>query len=306
MRIGLNLPAVEGSMAGGTARWADLLSLAREAEAAGFDSLWMPDHLQVTWSDHTRDAWECWTLLAALAAVTSRVSLGSLVTPTIWRNPALLAKMAASVDEISGGRLVIGLGAGWQAPEYAAFGYPTDHLVDRFEEALAVIVPLLRTGRVAFDGTYYTGHAELRLRGPRASGPPILIGAKGPRMLRLAARHADGWNAQGPFRRADDLGEITAAADAACRDVGRDPRSLRRSASVVIDLGDARGEWKGHEQPEEGRVQEVVEVLRGFACAGLDEVQVWLVPTTGETLKAFGPVLERLATLPGCAADGRR
>jgi alkanesulfonate monooxygenase SsuD/methylene tetrahydromethanopterin reductase-like flavin-dependent oxidoreductase (luciferase family) len=294
LKVGLNLPAVEGSMAGRTARWTDLLALARRAEEIGFDSVWMPDHLQVTWAAETHGAWECWTFLAALAATTSRIEVGSLVTPTTWRNPALLATMANSVDEISAGRLVVGLGAGWPAPEYEAFGYSSDHLVDRFEEALQIIVPLLRTGHADFAGTHYSAHeADLLPRGPRPNGPPILFGAKGPRMLRLAAQHADGWNAQGPFRQPDDVRALQAAADAACDEVGRDPRSLRRSASVVVDLG-GPSEASGADGEAAPGIAAAARTLRGFGQAGLDEVQLWLTPTTHETLKAFAPVLESL------------
>jgi alkanesulfonate monooxygenase SsuD/methylene tetrahydromethanopterin reductase-like flavin-dependent oxidoreductase (luciferase family) len=295
LRVGLNLPAVEGSMAGGTARWIDLLALAQQAEQVGFDSVWMPDHLQVTWADHTRDAWECWTFLAALAARTSRIELGSLVTPTVWRNPALLAKMAHAVDEISAGRLVVGLGAGWAAPEYGAFGYPADRLVDRFEEALRIIVPLLRTGHADFEGRYYMARgAELRLRGPRPDGPPILIGAKGPRMLRLAAQHADAWNAQGPFREPEAVRDLQGAADAACVEVRRDPRSLRRSASVVLDF-EGRSDRATIAGSSLRGSAEIATVLRGFARAGLDEVQLWLTPTTGEKVEECGRAIDVLA-----------
>src|SRR5207249_1659918 len=180
------------------------------------------------------------SLLAALAAATQRVELGPLVSPAGFRNPALLAKMADTVDEISGGRLVLGLGAGWKAPEYAAFGYPTDHRVDRLEEALQIVVPLLRTGHVDFEGTYYQARGcELRPRGPRLGGPPILVGAKGPRMLRLAATYADRWNAEGPLRRPEDVAPLRRAGDDACAAVARDPATLGRSASVVIDVAGA-------------------------------------------------------------------
>jgi alkanesulfonate monooxygenase SsuD/methylene tetrahydromethanopterin reductase-like flavin-dependent oxidoreductase (luciferase family) len=126
----------------------------------------------VSWQEHTRRVWEGWSLLAALTAATERVELGPLVSPAVFRNPALLAKMADAVDEISGGRLVLGLGAGWDAPEYAAFGYPTENRVDRFEEAFRIVAPLLRTGRVDFAGRYYRAlGCELRPRGPRPTGP---------------------------------------------------------------------------------------------------------------------------------------
>src|SRR5881227_1304251 len=188
LKVGINLPTVEGTMEGSTASWADLFAFAERAEALGFDSLWVPDHLLLTWQEQTHGIWECWSLLAALAAVTHRVELGPLVACTAFRSPALLAKMADTIDEISGGRLIIGLGAGWDGPENRAFDIKSDHRVDRFEEALQILVPLLRTGRVDFAGTYYQARdCELRPRGPRIGGPPILIGARGPRMLRLAA-----------------------------------------------------------------------------------------------------------------------
>src|SRR5262249_18256567 len=206
LKVGINLPTTEGGIAGKTARWADLFAFAERAEALGFDSLWVPDHLLLTWQEHTRGIWEGWSLLAALAAVTQRLDLGSVAAGTDSRSPAVLAKMADTIDEISGGRLIVGLGAGWDGPENRAFDMKTDHRVDRFEEALQIIKPLLRTGRVDFAGKYYqAGECELRPRGPRPGGPPILIGAKGPRMLRLAATYADLWNAEGPLRRPEDI-----------------------------------------------------------------------------------------------------
>jgi alkanesulfonate monooxygenase SsuD/methylene tetrahydromethanopterin reductase-like flavin-dependent oxidoreductase (luciferase family) len=242
LKIGLNLPTVEGTLAGKTATWADLLAFAQRAEALGFDSLWVPDHLLLKWQEQTRGIWECWSLLAAMAAATSRVELGPLVTCAAFRSPALLAKMADTVDAISGGRLILGLGAGWNGLEYRAFGVPGDHRVDRFEEALQIIAPLLRTGRVDFAGQYYQARgAELRPRGQRPGGPPILIGAKGPRMLRLAATYADLWNAEGPLHRPNEFAPLRAAGDNACAEVGRDPTTLGRSASVVVDLPMAHG-----------------------------------------------------------------
>src|SRR5205823_9829883 len=130
---------------------------------------------------------EAWTIASAVAAVTDRVTVGTLVMCTSFRTPGLLAKMGATLDEVADGRLILGLGAGWHEPEYEAFGYPFDHRVDRFEEALGIILPLLRHGRVDVQGRYYEARAcELAPRGPRPGGPPILIGGQGPRMLRPA------------------------------------------------------------------------------------------------------------------------
>lgn len=300
LKVGLNLQIVEGALAGKTAGWADLLAFAQRAEALGFDSLWVPDHLLLTWGERTRGIWEGWSLLGALAAVTSRVEVGPLVTGTGFRNPALLAKMADTVDEISGGRLVLGLGAGWSGPEERAFGYPSDHRVDRFEEALQIIVPLLRTGRVDFAGQYYQARdCELRPRGPRPGGPPILIGAKGPRMLRLAATYADLWNAEGPARQPEEISPLRQAGDAACVEVGRDPATLGRSASVVVNLPLAQG-WGEQAasapdgQPGPTSPEDIAETLRGYAREGLNHVQLWLSPSTIAGIEWFKAVLDLL------------
>src|SRR5215211_254506 len=199
LKVGLILPDTEREMGGETARWSDLVVMARMAEDLGFDSIWNADHLIYRFPDKdVQGPWESWSLLAALAAVTSRVEIGPLVSCTSFRNPALLAKTADTVEEISGGRLILGLGAGWHEPEYIAFGYPFDHRVGRFAEAIRIIAGLLREGRVDFEGTYYQARdCELRPRGPRTSGPPIMIGTTGDRMLRLTAEFADLWNAWG-------------------------------------------------------------------------------------------------------------
>jgi alkanesulfonate monooxygenase SsuD/methylene tetrahydromethanopterin reductase-like flavin-dependent oxidoreductase (luciferase family) len=300
LKVGFNLPTTEGALSGKTASWADLFAFAERAEALGFDSLWVPDHLLIRWQEQTRGIWECWSLLAALAAVTHRVELGSLVACTAFRSPALLAKMADTIDEISGGRLIVGLGAGWDGPEDRAFDIKSDHRVDRFEEALQIIVPLLRTGRVDFAGKYYQARGcELRPRGPRPGGPPILIGARGPRMMRLAATYADLLNAQGPMRRPEEILPPRESGDAACAEVGRDPTTLGRSASVVINLPMEQAQSGKHSsaqgiQPEPTSPEEVVETLRGYAREGLSHVQLWLVPSTMASLEWFALVLNLL------------
>src|SRR5262245_5382681 len=152
LKVGLFLPLAETMVDGATPRWADLVAMARLAEAMGFDSLWFSDHLM---PEGRYGHWDGWSLLAGIAAVTQRITLGTIVSCTSFRNPALLAKMADTVDEISGGRLVLGLGAGWHEPDFRAFGYPFDHLVSRFAEAIQIIHALLRDGHVDFVGDYY-------------------------------------------------------------------------------------------------------------------------------------------------------
>ena len=329
LTVGLLLPTNEGMVAGAMPRWPDLLAIARHAEAVGFDALWVADHLGVLDDplrpgDGPMGTWECWSLLASLAAATTRIGLGSLVSCTAFRNPALLAKMAVTVDEVSGGRLTLGLGAGSQPEEFVAFGYPTDDAIGRFEEAVTIIGGLLRDGQIDFVGRHSQARdCELRPRGPRPSGPPILIAARSPRMDRLAARHADGWNAAWP-NRAQALAPRIAAIDAACRKVGRDPASLERSVGVMVDLparGPSRTDRRlelaiellerigGGEpldraslQPLAGSAAEIAAELRACADLGITHAQIWLDPPDLAGVEAFAPVLELLGP---AAADAR-
>jgi probable F420-dependent oxidoreductase len=301
-RVGLFLPTGEAMLGSATAGWPDLLDLARRAETLGFDSLWLPDHVLLGSDDGSEaiGASECCSLLAALAAVTSRVELGALVSCGPFRNPALLAKMASTVDEISGGRLVVGLGAGWAESEFYAFGVPFDHRVGRFEEAMKIIRPLLREGHVDFAGTYYQARdCELRPAGPRPDGPPIMVGASGPRMLGLTARYADAWNAD--FGSSpESIRGLNDNLDAACRDVGRDPATLERSASLLVNVaGHARpgDNWVADAragQALSGSTDELATALRAYADAGIGHVQVWLDPNTVAGIQAFAPVLALL------------
>jgi alkanesulfonate monooxygenase SsuD/methylene tetrahydromethanopterin reductase-like flavin-dependent oxidoreductase (luciferase family) len=232
-----------------------------------------------------------------LAAVTSRIELGPLVTSTSYRNPALIAKIAETVDEISGGRLVLGLGAGHVPFEATAFGFPYDRRASRFEEAIQIITGLLHERTVSFDGTFYQARdCELRPAGPRPGGLPVMAGVEGLRMMRLAARHADEINID-IGTTLDTVGPTRDAIDAACRDVGRDPATLRRSAFVLVDLssddlpGDpwVAGIFEGRAYI--GPPEQLVRVFRAYAAAGFGHVQVWLNPTSVEAINALAPVL---------------
>ena len=299
LKVGLILPETERQMNGGSARWSDLRQMATLAEEIGVDSLWITDHLiHRVPGEEPRGMWECWSLISALAAITARPAIGTLVLCTGFRNPALLAKMADTVEEISGGRLILGIGAGWNEAEYRAFGYPFDHRTDRFAEALAIITGLLRDGHIDFQGRYYDDRdCELRPRGPRPNGPPIMVGAShaGPRMLDLTARHADGWNTwfSGTGNTIAGLMPLLARVDAACNAVGRDPATLARSAAVIVEVGP-------HEPsamtgpPLTGSPEEIAAGLRAYADAGVSHVQVWLEPNTPAGIEAFAPVLEAL------------
>jgi probable F420-dependent oxidoreductase len=265
--------------------YATIRAVVRQAEADGFDSVWLPDHfLYRKPGTPTRGVWECWTMLAALAEATRRIELGTLVLCSSFRNPALLATMATAADEVSAGRLILGVGAGWNEPEYRAFGFPFDHRVDRFEEALQVLAPLLRDGRVDFAGRYYEARdCEDVPRGPRAAGPPLLVGGSGPRMLRLAARHADLWNT-GYMGTPDTILEPMARIGAACRDVGRDPATLGITALVGLWFPDVNAEKPSFfDNPLTGTPEEIAAALRGYEELGVRHVMVQCQPYTAET-----------------------
>jgi probable F420-dependent oxidoreductase len=296
LKIGLLLPETEGQMNGETARWRDLLALSQTAEAVGFDSIWVTDHFIQRTETETRGPWECWSLISAIAAVTTRAEIGTLVLCTGFRNPALLAKMVDTVEEISGGRLVLGLGAGWNEPEYRAFGYPFDHRIARFEEALTIITGLLRTGHVEFEGRYYQAHdCELRPRGPRPAGPPVMIGTTGKRMLALTARHADQWNVWfGPIDNSvDKLRDLLVDVDAACAAAGRNPQTLARTAAVKVEVGPHAPSTMSV-APLTGSPAELAAKLRAYAEIGVSHLQVWPEPNTVAGIEAFGRVLEAL------------
>ena len=275
--------------------WADITQLVTSAEDAGFDSVWVGDHPYMRFPDMgVIPVWDGPSLLTAIAATTRRIEIGTLVACTGFRNPAMLAKMAVTVDEISGGRLILGLGAGWHDTDFQATGHPFDHRVSRFEEALTIVKTLLREGEVDFDGTYYQAReAVMAPRGPRPDGIPIVIGSQGERMTRLAARHADAWNRDfNPDNEIGQLGEWQAKVDAACRDAGRDPATLDRYAAVLIDLpiGSPREGWGALT----GSPEELAESLRAYANAGISHVQVWLEPSTPAGIESFAKVLELL------------
>ena len=307
LSFGLLLPQEEGP-GEPPPTWAYISATARAAEDVGFDSAWLVDHMLWAEDPWERDpaeygaegvtgpygALEAWTTIAALAAVTTRLRLGTLVTCTRYRNPALLAKMADTVHDISGGRLVLGLGGGDNAPEHAQFGYPFERRVSHFAEALEIIAPLLRTGQVDFEGEFYRAHAELRPRSAGSVGPPILIGslANRPRVLGLVARYADIWNGWSyGATRAEDLAPALAAVDAACAEHGRDPATLARSAVVVVALD---GPMARNPDALTGTPDEIAATLAGFRAVGIDELQLRLFPNTLESIEQFGPILERV------------
>ena len=297
--LGLNLPYTDGSMDGATPRWSDILAMAQAAEDVGCDAIWVSDH--VGFGDPEGEwggAWECWTLLTALAAAVPRVRLGTYVLAMPYRNPAMLAKMAETLDEVSGGRVILGVGAGWNEPEFVSYGFPWERKFDRFEEGLRIVVGMLREGRATVDGKLErAASARLEPRGPRPEGLPVMVGAGGPRMLRLTAELADEWNAG--MSTPGEFIEACARLDVPLREVGRDPSTIRRSVEAMVRPGgeppadlDAAGSG---ERPLTGPPEAIAAGLRRYRELGADHIQVQLRPNRLETIEALRPVIEQLA-----------
>jgi alkanesulfonate monooxygenase SsuD/methylene tetrahydromethanopterin reductase-like flavin-dependent oxidoreductase (luciferase family) len=235
-------------------------------------------------------------MAGAVAASTSRVKVGTWVMSALHRNPGITAKAVETLDEISGGRFVLGLGSGHAGSQAHAFGLPEDRVHARFEEAVEIIIPLLRAGRADFEGTYHAARdLEQRPVGPRPGGIPIMMGAKGPKMLRLAAQHADTWSWYVEER--SELSEFAPrldALEAACLEVGRDPASIGRSAGIIVEPTDVTGAAEALAVPVRGSAEEVADGLRAFRDGGFTQIEVLLWPRTLAALEAMAPVLELL------------
>ena len=301
MKIGVILPHAEGdtSLPGEprvTAGWPAIRTIAERSEALGLDSVWVFDHLIFRGSDEPDTGLhEAWTILAATAASTSSVELGALVMCTSFRNPALLAKMAATLDDLSGGRLILGIGCGWHDPEYEAFGYPTDHRVGRFEEALSVIRPLLRGESVTLDGRWTRVRDARLIPPPGRTDIPILIASKGPRMLDLTARHADAWNTAW-FSGPENERFLARLADirAACQAAGRDPATL--ALTVGMEARPAGVPAADKENPGvvfSGTPGELADRFGAWQDVGIHHVVAVLNPMTPDTLEWFAEGVAR-------------
>jgi alkanesulfonate monooxygenase SsuD/methylene tetrahydromethanopterin reductase-like flavin-dependent oxidoreductase (luciferase family) len=297
--VGVQLPEVEREV-----RWPELRAIARTAEQAGFDSLWVGDHLLYRYaSGETRGPWEAWTTLAGLAEATDRVALGPLVAATAFHAPFMLAKLASTVDEISGGRLVLGLGAGWNDTEFAALGAPFDHRISRFEEAFTIVRTLLAHGAIDVEGEFFSARgAELLPRSSRPGGPELLIGSSGPRMLAATLPYAHAWNAwyADTGNRPEGVARLRDLVDDAARAAGRDPADIERTVAVQVRMPGGRGRVMGDTDPRqdvpplEGPPEALAEALRAYAREGVGHVQLVVDPIDEATVAALAPVLELL------------
>lgn len=287
-RVGIQLPEVERDV-----RWPEYAAMAHAAEGSGFESIWIGDHHLYRGDGRPeRGPWEAWTLLAALAAVTTRVRLGPLVACLGFHPPGIAARMAATVDEVSGGRFVFGLGAGWNEPELRAFDVPLDHRATRFEEAFAIVRGLLAGERVSLVGRFHRAEDAVLLPTPRRS-VPLMVGSTGPRVLRCTLPFVEAWNTwfdwygNTPEGFAGRLAEV----DAACAEVGRDPSTLTKSACLLVRVGEGAGE-----RPDDPSAPAVPEarfraVLEEMGEAGADEVIVVADPITETSIRRLGAAL---------------
>jgi alkanesulfonate monooxygenase SsuD/methylene tetrahydromethanopterin reductase-like flavin-dependent oxidoreductase (luciferase family) len=282
VRVGLQLPEVERVV-----RRDELAGMARAAEELGFDSLWVGDHLLYRGDGRPeRGPWDCFTTLAWLAGITERVELGPLVACTAFHPPGILARMCAAVDELSGGRFVAALGAGWNQTEFEAFGLPFDNHVSRFAEAFEIVRRLLAGERVTFEGRFHTVRDAVLLPPPRRT-PKLMIGANKPRMLSIALPHVDAWNTwfthygNTPEGFAEHNAYVSEQAELA----GRDPAEIERSACVLVAVEGGRGERKPEvEHVPSDRLRSHLEAL---GQAGADEAILVLDPIDEPAIRSL-------------------
>lgn len=291
--VGLQLPEVERPV-----RWREQLAIAQLAESVGFDSLWVGDHLLYDFPDGRTGPWEAWSQLAALAAATQRVLLGPLVAVPAFHTPVMFAKKAITVDEISAGRLWLGLGAGWNRVEFEAYGFPFDRRVDRFEEAFGIIRRLLQGERVDATGEFHTVRgAEILPPGPRPLGPPLMIGSTGERMLAMTLPYVSAWNAWWASFGNTPRGvrPLLNRVDRIAESVGRDPGDIDRTVALLVQLPGGEGRKMGarHERidPISGSPAEIADAVAAFADVGIAHVQLVVDPITEASVEALAGVL---------------
>jgi alkanesulfonate monooxygenase SsuD/methylene tetrahydromethanopterin reductase-like flavin-dependent oxidoreductase (luciferase family) len=268
-------------------------AIAVATDTQGLDSIWVADHLFIhNERGENRGVWEAVAILGALADATTRVELGPLVFCAPFRNPGLLAWSANTLDEISGGRFVLGLGAGWHQPEFDAFGFEFQKRVSYFADTLEIVVPLLREGRVRYEGRFGRGDAELRPAGPRKNGPPILIAGSGPRMLGLTAKYADRWNSVWYGLPTDEFRAERSNLEAACREIGRDPGTIEVNAGIQVFAPSAASE-NGPDRVV-GTADHLLEAFRAWEAEGVTEIMCRLEPPSVAVVDEIAEAARRL------------
>ncbi|TXG79777.1 MAG: LLM class flavin-dependent oxidoreductase [Thermomicrobiales bacterium] len=289
MKIGLILLLGEDEQLGAPPPYAQIRANAVAAESTGLDSVWIYDHLLYHFPEkEPQGVWEGWTIASALAEATERVELGTMVLCTAFRNPAVTAKMAVTLDEVSGQRLTLGIGAGWHPAEFNAFGLNFSNKVDQFEEATKIIVPLVHDGAVDFVGEYVSAPNCIMLPKPTRR-IPVLIAGKQPRMMSLVARYADAYNTAWW----GDVASIETDRNnlnAACGAIGRDIDEIEFTAGVAIrfdELLEPAVETPDPAKVLAGTVEQIADGLRAYRLAGVDHVIANIDPLTAEGIAAL-------------------
>jgi probable F420-dependent oxidoreductase len=299
MKIGIILPIGETDGPSGSPTFQDVVAVARAAEEGGLDSVWLPDHFLYRDDEGQQfGLHEAWTLLAGVAAVTERVQLGTLVLCTSFRNPVLTAKMAATLDVVSNGRLILGLGCGWHEPEYAAMGLPFAERVSEFAESIEIISRLLLGERFSYEGRHHQ-LTDTVLAPPPIRHIPILVAAKKPRMLRLTARWADAWNTAWYGRPSPVLDGRLADFEAALAKAGRPLAEVTRSVGINVRDPDQPPVPEPESNAIDGDVDELAAVLDSYAAMGIDEVVVGLEPISVQSVKRLAEAARRMAGTAG-------
>jgi alkanesulfonate monooxygenase SsuD/methylene tetrahydromethanopterin reductase-like flavin-dependent oxidoreductase (luciferase family) len=292
-RIGVQLPEVERVV-----RWPEYVAIARAAEEVGFDSIWVGDHLLYV-DEHGRERgpWDAFTVLAALAVATERVTLGPLVACLAFHPPGMIARMTAAIDEISGGRFVLGVGSGWNEAEFRAFGFPFDHLASRFLESFEIVRRLLDGERVTSKGEYWEVQDAVLLPAP-ARRTPLMLGSQGPRQLAATLPYAQSWNTwYSSFgNTAEGFAPLNEWISETARSAGLEPGGIERSACVFVAFGSGSRERPHTDEapPLMGDAEHLARELRAYAGAGADELILVLDPITEESVRTCGTVLELL------------
>ncbi len=281
--FGINIPNATGNYYDGTPSYSNILAMSRASAEVGYEVLWWDDHFSFPdGEDGLRGQWEAWTLMAAISAELPDLYLGPMVACTAYRNPGVIAKMTEMIDEISGGKFILGLGAGWQKDEYRQFGLRFEPRVSQFAEALHIIHGLLRDGEVDYQGEFYQANQAKNLpRGPRAGGAPILVGSTSPRMLKLLVRYADAWNSGG-----GTLEEVQAKLDkldAACAEAGRDPKTVARTIGHSLEVSNGALVIG---------VDDHVEKIKAYQEMGIDHVMIRVKTSTPETIALTEPIMK--------------
>ncbi|CAN5883722.1 hypothetical protein BH23ACT5_BH23ACT5_20150 [soil metagenome] len=294
MKVGVQLPEIERRVS-----WTEMRAMARVAEEGGLDSIWVGDHLLYRVDDGPRGPWDTFTTMAALAAVTDRVEIGPLVAATAFHNPAVLARQASALDEISEGRFILGLGSGWNRVEFDAYGFGFDDRTARFEEAFTVVHTLLQDGEIDFHGVYYDfPDCVVDPRGPTSGGPPLLIGSTGPRMLAATLPHVQLWNAwysaygNDPARVPNLLSDI----DAACLSAGRAPGEIGKTLAMLWHF-----ETSPVRRDADHRIldrHEKHQALASLHAAGVAGVQLVLDPITLDTIAQAAEIVRAWKEMP--------